>query len=95
MIELPKEGTPAPERLEKLAQKLMSSGLSAEEYAGRHGANVLMCSIHRYQYQNAETNDWVHRLGHILFTPGLLAHYQEQYLTPEELEAVNKASEEF
>jgi hypothetical protein len=90
LVEPNKNLPPAPERLEKLAQKLMSSGLSAEGYAGQHGSTILACSIHRYQYQFVETHDWVQRLGYILGTPNLLAQYQEKYLTPEEWEAVKK-----
>ena len=84
---------PAPERMERLAQRLMASGLSAQEYAGRRGENIFACSIHNYRYATAEVNGWVHELGRILSTPGLLEQYQRQYLSAEEFQAMKAALE--
>ena len=80
----------APDHLEQAAQRLLSSGLSPEEYAGRHGANVLVFSLHRHQYRDPQVTAWIHRFGQILFTPSLLSQYQEHYLTPEELEQARR-----
>lgn len=95
MAEASKPLPPAQKSLEEFAQRLMDSGLSPEEYAGRHGARVMMCSIHRYQYERAETTAWVHRLGEILSVPALLKHYQKTYLTPEEWEALQNEGDPF
>ena len=76
----------ARESLEALADRLIGSGLTPEEYAARHGRCIYCCSLHRYRYRNAEAEAWVHRLAEILLTPGLVEHYEEQFLTPEELE---------
>ena len=79
--------------MEELARRLMDSVLSPEEYAGRHGAQVMVCSLHRYQYERAETTAWVHRLGEILSDPALLEYYQKTYLTREEWEVLPQQEE--
>jgi hypothetical protein len=76
----------APERVIQLARRLMSSGLSPEEYAARHHAHIEVCGIHRYRYPEPAMEAWVHRLGELLANPDLLAHYEQQFLTAEELE---------
>ena len=79
---------PAPERLERLAQKLWESGLSAQEWAGRHGGNVFASSLQRYEYSTPALTAWVRELGKILHAPELLEKYQRQYLTAEEFAAI-------
>ena len=62
----------APDRLERAAHRLIAKGLSPEEYAGRHGANILVFSLHKYRYLDPEVDTYVKRLGYILSMPDLL-----------------------
>jgi len=68
----------ASEGLERAAHRLIATGLSPEEYAGLRGANILVFSLHKYRFHDAEVMAYVQRLGHILTTPELLLHCQEQ-----------------
>jgi hypothetical protein len=65
-----------------------------EEYAARRGAFILMFSLHQYRYRDPHLQAWLQRLGEILCTPGLVAQYQEQYLTPEELVEIRAMDED-
>jgi hypothetical protein len=76
----------APEHAVRLARRLMSSGLCPEEYAARNHTRIEVCGIHRYRYPESAMETWVHRLGELLSDPKLLAHYEQQFLTAEELE---------
>lgn len=67
--------------------------MSPEEYAGRHGATILVFSMHQYRYRDPVLQTWLQRLGEILVTHGQLAHFQEQYLTAEELADIRAAED--
>jgi hypothetical protein len=81
------------EEQEQRLREVFPLTMSPEEYAGREGARILMFSLDRYRYQDKHLQAWIRRLGEILSTPGLLAHYQEQYLTSDELEQVRAAED--
>ena len=85
----------APERLELAARKMLETGWSPEEYAGRRGACIYVFGLHRYLYQSPETTAWIQRLAEIIFNDKLVEQYQRQYLTPEEIEEIRLANKRF
>ena len=76
------------EEQEQRLREVFPLTMLPEEYAGREGATILMFSLDRYRYRDEHFQSWIRRLGEILSTPGLLAQYQEQYLTSDELQQV-------
>ncbi|MDX2215267.1 MAG: hypothetical protein SFY66_18530 [Oculatellaceae cyanobacterium bins.114] len=68
--------------------------MSPEEYAAREGVNWLCFSFHNYCYQDEQFDDWIQRLSEILLNPNLMQKYQEELLTPEELERVRQRAQE-
>lgn len=64
--------------------------MSPEEYAARRGVGWLCFSFHLFRYQDEKLDAWIQRLGEIFFTPGLMEKYQEEFLTPDELERVRQ-----
>jgi ankyrin repeat protein len=71
-------------------RRLMAEGLSADEYAAKHGRRMLVWSYGHYQFEDADAQRWAHRVAEILFTPGLLEQCEEQTLQGEELEDARK-----
>lgn len=92
---LQRDREPAAAMLEQDARDLFPfESMSPEEYAARHGADWLCCSFPGYRFQDEKLDAWIQRLGEIFFTPGLLRHYQEELLTPDELERVRRIKDE-
>jgi hypothetical protein len=74
-----KERVPAPpEREEWVLSYFPLREMTPEEWAGRHGASVLVSGLHRYIYQDPVIDAWIRRLGEILRDPQLLKECQER-----------------
>ena len=74
---------PAPDRLERAAERIIATGLSPEEYAGYYGENILAFALHRYLYGKPAVSAYIKRLGEILDTPTLLADCQQLHKKPD------------
>jgi len=73
------------------ARRMMADGVSPEEYAARWGHTMAAFSMDEFSYREPEVEQWVHRLGAILFRrPGAprLADLRERYLTENERQAI-------
>lgn len=86
--------------MEAQARRMMIDGVSPDEFAARFGHTLGTFSMDQYRYRAPEVEQWVHRLGHILFQrPGSprLADLRARYLTAEERQAIEdqKASGQF
>lgn len=68
----------------------MAEGLTAEEYAAKHGRLILVYSFGMYRYDDPEVEAFARRVWEVLSTPGLLGECEERYLTGEELEAARR-----
>ncbi len=73
--------------------KLMSEGLTPEEYAAKHGRQILFYSFGYYSFRDQAVETWAHRLGQLLFKPELIDEYEEQFLAGEELEEARRHRE--
>ncbi len=71
-------------------RKMMSEGLSADEYAAKHGRRILVWGYGHDHFDDAELEAWAHRVAEVLFTPGLLVMAEEQFLFGNELEEARK-----
>jgi hypothetical protein len=70
--------------------RLMAEGLSADEFAAKHGRRILVWSYGYYRFRDSEVEQWAHRVSEVLFTPGLLDICEEQFLQGEELADARK-----
>jgi hypothetical protein len=87
--------SPAPLSLVEAASSMFPyREMSAEEYAAREAHNWACFSFGQYIYEDASLNDWIHTLDDIFFTPGRLGEVQRKYLTPHEIEEIDRASRE-
>lgn len=81
----------ADEGMEEYARKLLSTGQSADEYAA-HNAHGWYCfSMDDYRYRDPLLQQWIHRLGDILFQRDgapAIDELRKRYLTEDELKAV-------
>jgi hypothetical protein len=75
---------------ERSVRKHMAEGLSAEEYAARHGRCILIWSYGAYQYADPEVERWARRVAEVLSTPGLLDECEERFLRGEEREEARR-----
>jgi hypothetical protein len=81
---------------EQFARRLFPfESMSPEEYAARHGEDWLCCALPSYCFQDEKLDAWIQRFGEILFTPGLMRKYQEELLTPDELERIRQPKDAF
>lgn len=67
-------------------RRMMTQGLSAEEWAAEHGRNILVWSYGEYPLDDAEATRWAARVTEILRTPALLELCEEQHLHGKALE---------
>jgi hypothetical protein len=77
----------------KHVRQLMAEGLSADEYAAKHGRLILIWSYGHDRFDDAEVQSWAQRVAEILFTPGLLDVCEEQYLQGDALEGARTCRE--
>ena len=80
----------ARENSEQNVRRLMSGGGTPEEYAAKHGRNILMYSYGHYSFRDPAVERWAHRLGELLSKPELIDEYEEQFLTGLELEEARR-----
>ncbi len=78
------------ERTESHLRKLMSEGLSPDEFVAKHGRNILAWGYRGYPFADAEVKRWADRVTEILFTPGLQEECEERFLLGEELEEARR-----
>ncbi len=83
---------------EQLARELFPyREQTPEEYAARNAHKWMSFSFDDFRYADPELDAWIARLGQILFKrPGApsLEALRAKYLTPSELEALERESEE-
>jgi len=84
---------------EKDAREMFPLDISPEEYAAGHAHEWLCFSFDDYRYSDHALEDWIQRLGDILFqrtgAPSL-AELRQRYLTEAQPKAVEqRESEEF
>lgn len=70
----------------KDVRQLMAEGLSADEYAAKHGRHILVWGYGNDHFEDAEVRTWAQRVAEVLFTPGELDQCEERYLQGEALE---------
>jgi len=84
--------------MEHNALKMMSCGLSSEEYAARQAHNILCFSLDQYRYRDVVLQEWIHSLGAILFqrtgAPNL-NDLRAKFLTAEEIQEIQEYEREF
>lgn len=69
---------------------LMADGLSADEYAARHGRHILVWKYGGYRFDDRSVEQWAGRVAEVLFTPELLAQCEERFLHGPDLEDARK-----
>jgi ankyrin repeat protein len=67
-------------------RQLMAEGLSADEYAAKHGRHILIWGYGHKDFEDSEVKAWAQRVAEVLFTPDLLAQCEERHLQGEALE---------
>jgi uncharacterized protein len=77
-------------RTEADVRSHMAEGLSADEYAAKHGRLILVWSYGHYRYRDPNVQTWAARVAEVLFTAGLLDVCEERYLTGDELKSARK-----
>ncbi len=82
----PNERRLASEKVDENMRKRMAGGISPEEYAAKHGRNILVFSYGNYKFRDSEVETWTQRLAELLRNPGLMEDCEEKYLSGEELE---------
>lgn len=73
------------------ARELFRLDMSPEEYAARFGHQFVLFPFDNYRYSLPGLTEWVQRLGDIFFARNgapSLRHVREQFLSPEEIAAV-------
>jgi hypothetical protein len=60
-----------------------------EEWAARFSHTVGCSSFDLYQYRNPKLHAWIHRLHQILSKPELIKEYRNQFLTLEDIQAID------
>lgn len=81
-------------QLERRARERMSAGMTPEEYAGRYGHTILLFGSTQHQFRDPTLTRWMRRLGVILADAQLLAECRQKFLTPQELEEIQRAEED-
>ena len=51
----------------------------ADEYAARHGRQILVWGYGGYRYSDMQAQEWAARVADLLFTPGLLDDCEEDH----------------
>jgi hypothetical protein len=82
------------ESMQRRVRGWIDSGMTPEEYAGRHGHTILVSSATKYHYRDPESTGWMRRLGEILADPQLLLVCQQRFLTESELAEIRQAEVE-
>ena len=80
--------------MEAYARRMMIDGITPEEFAARYAHTIEAFSMDNFSYREPEVEDWVHRLGAILWgRPGAprLADLRARYLTDEERQRIAEA----
>lgn len=80
----------ARQRAQEQMRRLMAEGLSADEWAAKHGRNTLMWSYGSYHYDDPDVKAWVARVTEVIFFPDLLHECEERWLTGADLEDARK-----
>jgi len=75
---------------ERDVRRFMAEGLTADEYAAKHGRRIIVWSYGNVHFSDPDEERWAHRVAEILFTSGLLAQCEERCLQGEELEDARK-----
>lgn len=88
--DIPSERPLARAGAEEHVRRLMTEGLSADEFAAKNGRRILVWSYGYYRFRDSEVEQWAHRVSEVLFTPGLLGICEEQFLQGEELADARK-----
>ena len=81
----------------EIAAEHFSWGLSADEYAARHSHSWGCFSLDEVKYADPNLDAWIQRLGDIFFRRNdapTITELRNQYLTPVERAAVEKAENE-
>jgi hypothetical protein len=71
--------------------------MTPEEFAARFSQEIACFSWHTYRFSDPELDAWITRLSQILFQePGApsIESLREQFLTPQEIEAVRAREQE-
>src|SRR5262249_9641372 len=80
----------ADEKAHEAVRKMMSEGLTPEEWCAKHGRNVYVFGYAHERFEDPEVHAFAHNVGEILFTDGLLAECEERFLTGTDLEQARK-----
>jgi hypothetical protein len=83
--------------VEEQARAMVAEELSPEEYAARQAHRIGSFSLDEYRYRDPRIQDWIHKLGDILFRrPGApsLDDLRNRLLTPQERAAIREEEKE-
>lgn len=80
----------AQQRSEEAVARMMSEGLSADEYAAKHGRFILVFGYGLDRFNDPEVDAWVQRLYQIIRDPDLLAECEDRYLGSDGLVKVHE-----
>ncbi len=79
-----------PELQTEFVRQMMSQYPTVELYAAHRGRGTYVFSLHLDEFTDPEVEAWAKRYAEILFTPGLLAEFEEQYLAGSELDQARR-----
>ncbi len=86
---MPEERPPASKSREESVRQVFDLSMSPEEFAARHSHRILCSSFDEYEYSDPIVDRWIRRFHFIVLrSPELLQFYRQQYLTAEEIAAI-------
>ena len=91
--EIASEGMASEEQEKSCKEHFPYTSMSPEEYAARRSHRIACFGFHHYCYKDKELEQWLLRLGQIIFDQDLIAHYRKILLTPEERKKIEQEAE--
>lgn len=80
----------ASEETEKRVRETFPIEIAAEEFAARDGYGWLDFPFGRYRYRDPQLDQWIQAVKEILSSPARLRECQAKYLTPAEMQLIEK-----
>lgn len=77
-----------------IRETLMVDEITPEEYAGRFSHTLVCLGFQYTDHQDDELEEWLCELRSILDDPSRLGELRRQYLTTEEIEAIENGLDE-
>ena len=80
----------ASEETENRVKETFPFNMNPEEFAARDGYGWLDFPFARFRYRDADLDDWIQKVKHILHNPARLRECQDKYLTAAEKQLIEK-----